>query len=119
VHLVGRICSAITDYWEEGEDMATSASEHGWPLIIDFEKIPQQIMNLKERIEVHYLLGDFFEVDNEKIELIFNNFFVLKDVLAWKTFLTLLEGENCNMGDFHGMQEWSKFRAVGTNSHAG
>ena len=50
VHLVGRICSAITEYWEEGQDMTTSTLEHGWPLKIEFKKIPQQIMKLKNRI---------------------------------------------------------------------
>lgn len=102
VHLVGKICSAITEYWEDGEDIRTSASENGWPLNIDFEKIPQRIINLEKRI-----VG------------VIDNYFILKDRQAWKSFLTLLKGANCNMGDFHGMQEWGKFRAVGTNAHAG
>ena len=33
VHQMAKICSAIAEYWEDGQNMSTSASENGWPLI--------------------------------------------------------------------------------------
>jgi hypothetical protein len=106
VHLLARICYAITEYWEDsvdGQDMtATTASEHGWPLEIDFEQIPQRIMNYKNHIDA--IVADQFVLNNSE---------------AWQTFLTLLKGANCKLADFQGIGDWAKFRAVGTNVHAG
>jgi hypothetical protein len=81
--------------------MTTTASEHGWPLEIDFKTIPQRIMNFETQIFA-----------------MISNFLYLKESAAWKTFLTLLNDAECIMADFQGTQ-WDKFRAVGTNAHAG
>jgi hypothetical protein len=104
VHLLGRICSAITEYWEDGRDMSTTASEHGWPLEIDFENIPYRLMQPEFK---------------NRIDEIITNLFALNNSVAWNTFLTLLNSAKCNMADFNGIHEWGKFRAVGTNAHAG
>ena len=100
--LVGRICLAVTDYWKDGPDMTTMASENGWPLEIDFAKVPEQIMKLKNEIEG-----------------LLTNQFRLNNLVTWKSFVTLLKGADCKMADFHSLGDWSKFRAVGTNAHAG
>ena len=102
VHLVGEICSAISEYWEADEDMTPTASDLGWPLEINFKIIPHQIMNLKNEISG-----------------IVANEFVLDNSLAWKGFLSHLKCTNCNLADFHGISNWGKFHAVGTNAHAG
>jgi hypothetical protein len=102
VHLLGKICSAITEHWEDGDD-TTTAQDHGWPLDIEFEEIP-------ERILVNFTNNIKGTVANE---------FVLNDSVAWKKFLTLLKGSSCNMAGFQGLGDWGKFHAVGTNAHAG
>lgn len=102
VHLLGEICAGISEYWEDGEDLTMTASDLGWPLEINFERLPHRIMNLKF-----------------KISGIVGNEFVLDGALAWKTFITNLKSAECNLADFQGIPNWGKFRAVGTNAHAG
>jgi hypothetical protein len=105
VHLFGELCLAITSYWEESEDgcdATMTASDNGWPLEIDFESLPDRILKLKAEITG-----------------IFENEFVLDDSAAWKTFFENLMAAGCNLKGFRDLSNWEKFRAVGSNAHAG
>jgi hypothetical protein len=102
VHLVSELCMAITSYWEDDGDTTMNASDNGWPLEIDFESLPDRIVKLKAEITG-----------------VIANEFVLDDSAAWKTFVKNLQGAECNLRDFREGSDWSKFRAVGSNAHAG
>jgi hypothetical protein len=100
VHLVGELCMAITSYWEDDRD--ASMADNDWPLEIDFEGLPDRIFKLKAEITG-----------------VFANEFVLDDSAAWKIFVKNLKSAECNLREFRQVSEWGKFRAVGSNSHAG
>ena len=102
VHLVGELCMAITSYWEDGRDATVTASDNGWPLEINFESLPDRILKLKAEITG-----------------VIANEFVLDDSAAWKTFVKNLTGAGCNLPEFRKVSDWGKFRAVGSNAHAG
>lgn len=102
VHLVGELCMAITSYWEDECDATMTASDNGWPLEIDFESLPDRIFKLKAEITG-----------------VIANEFVLDDSAAWKTFVKNLKSAECNLREFRQVSEWGKFRAVGSNTHAG
>jgi hypothetical protein len=102
VHLVGELCLAITNYWEDDRDGTMTASDNGWPFEIDFENLPDRIVKLKAEITG-----------------VIANEFVLDDSAAWKTFVKNLKGAGCNLHKFREVSDWGKFRAVGANAHAG
>jgi hypothetical protein len=102
VHLVGQICSAISDYWKEGQDVSLTGSENGWPLDIDFEILPKRILKIQK-----------------KIELVLTNEFILDKIASWKTFTSLIKAEKYSLADFRRVDNWGKFRLVGGNAHAG
>jgi hypothetical protein len=102
VHLVGELCMAITNYWEDDRDAITIASDNGWPLEIDFESLPDRIIKLKAEITG-----------------VIANEFVLDDSAAWKTFVENLKCSGCNLYKFRDVSDWGKFRSVGSNTHAG
>lgn len=101
VHLVSELCMAITSYWEDG-DATVTASDNGWPLEIDFGSLPDRIVKLKAEITG-----------------VIANEFVLDDSAAWKTFTTNLKDAECRLCSFREVSDWSKFRVVGSNAHAG
>lgn len=102
VHLFGEICTAISSYWEDDGDATMTASDNNWPLQIDFESLPDRIIELKPEITG-----------------IISNEFVLDDSPAWKKFVENLKAADCKLTDFSNITTWSKFRAVGSNAHAG
>jgi hypothetical protein len=102
IHLVGELCTAITNYWDSDRDPTITATDNGWPLDIDFERLPDRIVKLKAEITG-----------------VIANEFVLDDSAAWKTFVKNLKGAGCSLREFRKVSEWGKFRAVGSNAHAG
>ena len=101
VHLVGELCLAITSYWKDNRD-ASTASDNGWPLEIDFESLPDRIIKLQAEIKG-----------------VISNEFVLDNSAAWKTFVQNLKDAGYNLCEFRKLSDWTKFRAVGSNAHAG
>jgi hypothetical protein len=102
VHHLYEICTAITEHGQQ--DISTTASENGWPLEIDFENLPDRIMNVNIR---------------KKIEGVIANEFVLDDTPSWKNFVSLIKAANYTLVDFQRLDQWGKFRVVGANAHAG
>jgi hypothetical protein len=101
IHLVSELCMAITNYWDSDHDITITASDNGWPLDIDFERLPDCIVKLKAEITG-----------------VIANKFVLNDSVAWKMFVKNLKGAGCSLGEFRKVSDWGKFRAVGSNTHA-
>ena len=102
VHLLHKLCMAISGYWVDDRDSTTIASDNGWPLEIDFESLPDRILKLKAEITG-----------------VIANEFVLDDSAAWKTFVKNLKDSGSNLHKFREVSDWDKFRSVGSNAHAG
>ena len=95
-------CTMSRSIWKDDSDATMAATDNGWPLEIDFESLPDRIVKLKPEITA-----------------VIANEFILDDSAAWKTFVANLKGAECNLHEFRELSGWCKFRAVGSNAHAG
>ena len=93
---------AITNHWKDSRDATTTVSDSGWPLEIDFETLPDRIITLRK-----------------EITMVIANEIVLDDSAAWTTFINNLKDAKYKLYKFRGLSDWVKFRAVGSNAHAG